>query len=223
MVSRERSNHNLGADIVVHSTTKWIGGHGTTIGKSFFPAVGSLLDLRIPGGMIIDSGKFDWAKNAKRFPQFNDPSPGYHGLKFVDTFGALAFAIRIRVEILRDMGAAMNPFGAQQLLLGVETLSLRCERIASNALKLAQWLAGHANVAWVSYPGLEEHKSHQTAKKYLPRGFGGVLSFGVKGGADAGSQVVDGFKMISNLAKYVISCIQTQCGLIIWNGSVYSD
>lgn len=128
---------------------------------------------------------------------------GYHGLKFVDTFGNLAFAIRVRVEILRDLGASMNPFAAQQTLLGVETLSLRAERIASNALTLAKWLKSNEKVAWVSYPGLEEHKSHSLAKKYLPRGFGGVLSFGVKGGADAGSQVVDGFKLISNLAKYV--------------------
>lgn len=173
-----------GADIVVHSATKWIGGHGTTV-----------------GGVIVDSGNFDWEKNAKRFPQFNDPAPGFHGLKFLDTFGPMAFIIRVRVEILRDLGACMNPFAAQQLLLGVETLSLRCERHASNALTLAKWLKDHKHVAWVSYPGLEEHASHQLAKKYLPRGFGGVLAFGVKGGSAAGSQVVDGFKMISNLAK----------------------
>ena len=168
----------------MHSATKWIGGHGTTI-----------------GGIVVDSGKFDWGKNAKRFPQMNDPSEGYHGLKFWDTFGPITFAIRVRVEILRDLGSAMNPFAAQQLILGIETLSLRCERIASNALKLAQWLEKNKNVAWVSYPGLESHQSHQLAKKYLPRGSGGVLSFGVKGGGAAGSQVVDGFKLISNLAK----------------------
>ncbi|MCJ1423732.1 Homocysteine synthase [Sticta canariensis] len=173
-----------GADIVVHSATKWIGGHGTTI-----------------GGVVVDSGKFDWGKNAQRFPQFNDPSEGYHGLKFWDTFGPITFAIRLRVEILRDLGSALNPFAAQQFLLGLETLSLRCERHASNALKLAQWLEKHENVAWVSYPGLESHKSHQLAKKYLPRGSGGVLSFGVKGGGEAGSQIVDGFKLISNLAN----------------------
>jgi len=173
-----------GADIIVHSTTKWIGGHGTSI-----------------GGMVVDSGNFDWEANAKRFPQFNDPAEGYHGLKFVETFGKLAFLIRVRVEILRDLGTCLSPFNAQQFLLGVETLSLRCERHAENALKLAQWLEKHPNVAWVSYPGLESHASHQLAKKYLPRGFGGVLSFGVKGGATAGSQVVDGFKLVSNLAK----------------------
>ena len=176
-----------GADIVVHSATKWIGGHGTTI-----------------GGIVVDSGKFDWGKNAKRFPQFNDPSEGYHGLKFWDTFGPITFAIRLRVEILRDLGMALNPFAAQQLLLGIETLSLRSERHAYNALKLAQWLQDNDRVSWVSYPGLESHQSHKLAKKYLPRGFGGVLSFGVKGGQEAGSQVVDGFKLISNLAKYAV-------------------
>jgi O-acetylhomoserine/O-acetylserine sulfhydrylase len=173
-----------GADIVVHSATKWIGGHGTTV-----------------GGVIVDSGKFDWGKHAKRFPQFNDPSEGYHGLKFYDTFGPITFIIRARVEIMRDLGASLNPFAAQQLLLGLETLSLRCERHAYNALKLAKWLESNKNVSWVSYPGLESHPSHALAKKYLPRGFGGVLSFGVKGGGQAGSQVVDNFKLISNLAN----------------------
>jgi len=170
----------------VHSATKWIGGHGTTI-----------------GGLVIDSGKFDWGKNAKRFPQMVEPSPGYHGLKFWETFGPITFAIRCRVEILRDLGAALGPFAAQQLIIGVETLSLRAERHAQNSLKLARWLQDNENVSWVSYPGLESHQSHELAKKYLPRGFGGVLSFGVKGGEKAGSQVVDNFKLISNLAKYV--------------------
>ncbi|KMU82898.1 MET17 [Coccidioides immitis H538.4] len=173
-----------GADIVVHSATKWIGGHGTTI-----------------AGVVIDSGKFDWGKHGKRFPQFIEPSEGYHGLKFWETFGSIAYAIRVRVEILRDLGAALNPFGAQQILLGIETLSLRGERHASNAIALARWLEKNENVAWVSYPGLESHPSHETAKKYLKRGFGGVLSFGVKGGAAAGSEVVDNFKLISNLAN----------------------
>ena len=150
---------------------------------------------------MVDSGKFDWAKNSSRFPQMNEPAPGFHGLKFLDTFGPLAYVIRIRVEILRDLGSALNPFAAQQLLLGLETLSLRSERHGYNALKLAQWLEKNEHVSWVSYPGLENHPSHRLAKKYLPRGFGGVLSFGVKGGEAAGSQVVDGFKLISNLAK----------------------
>ena len=192
-----------GADIVVHSATKWIGGHGTTI-----------------GGIVVDSGKFNWGAHASRFPQFNDPSEGYHGLKFWDTFGAISFAIRVRVEILRDMGTALNPFAAQQFLLGIETLSLRCERHAYNALKLAQWLEKHENVAWVSYPGLESHQSHKLAQKYLPRGYGGVLSFGVKGGAAAGSEVVDGFKLISNLAKFVPSPLPQPSYLSTTNPSV---
>jgi O-acetylhomoserine/O-acetylserine sulfhydrylase len=173
-----------GADIVVHSATKWIGGHGTTI-----------------GGVIIDSGKFDWGKHADRFPQMVEPSDGYHGLKFWETFGPITFIIRARVEILRDLGACLSPFAAQQLLLGLETLSLRAERHAQNSLALAQWLEKSEYVSWVSYPGLESHPYHAIAKKYLPRGFGGVLSFGVKGGGVAGSQVVDGFKLISNLAN----------------------
>lgn len=173
-----------GADIVVHSATKWIGGHGTTI-----------------GGVIIDSGKFDWGKNGKRFPEMVEAAPGYHGMKFWENFGPLTFAIRVRVEVLRDLGSSLNPFAAQQLLLGVETLSLRAERHGQNALAVAKWLEKNPHVSWVSYPGLESHPSHTIAKKYLTRGFGGVLSFGVKGGGAAGAQVVDGFKLISNLAN----------------------
>lgn len=170
--------------VVVHSATKWIGGHGTTI-----------------GGIIVDSGKFDWGKHGKRFPQMVEPSDGYHGLKFWETFGAITFIIRVRVEVLRDLGACLNPFAAQQLLLGIETLSLRAERHAQNALALARYLEKSPYVSWVSYPGLENHPSHELAKKYLKRGAGGVLSFGVKGGGKAGSQIVDGFKLISNLAN----------------------
>ncbi|OAA71227.1 O-acetylhomoserine-lyase [Cordyceps fumosorosea ARSEF 2679] len=173
-----------GADIVVHSATKWIGGHGTTI-----------------GGVIVDSGKFDWGANAARFPQFNEPSEGYHGLKFWETFGAISFIIRARVEIVRDLGAYLNAFAAQQLLLGAETLSLRAERHAQNALALAQYLEKSPKVSWVKYPGLPSHPSHETAKKYLKRGFGGVLSFGVNGGVEEGAKVVDSFKLISNLAN----------------------
>ncbi|KAM3497836.1 hypothetical protein MY10362_008825 [Beauveria mimosiformis] len=173
-----------GADIVVHSATKWIGGHGTTV-----------------GGVIVDSGKFDWGANAARFPQFIEPSAGYHGLKFWETFGALSFIVRARVEIVRDLGAYLNAFAAQQLLLGTETLSLRAERHAQNALALARYLEKSDKVSWVSYPGLASHPSHETAKKYLKRGFGGVLSFGVKGGVAEGAKVVDNFKLISNLAN----------------------
>ncbi|KAM3436624.1 hypothetical protein MY4824_004217 [Beauveria thailandica] len=173
-----------GADIVVHSATKWIGGHGTTV-----------------GGVIVDSGKFDWGANAARFPQFIEPSAGYHGLKFWETFGALSFIVRARVEIVRDLGAYLNAFAAQQLLLGTETLSLRAERHAQNALALARYLDRSDKVSWVSYPGLASHPSHETAKRYLKRGFGGVLSFGVKGGVAEGAKVVDNFKLISNLAN----------------------
>lgn len=173
-----------GADIVVASATKWIGGHGTTI-----------------GGIIVDSGKFDWGKHGAKFPQFVEPAPGYHGIKFWESFGPATFALATRLEILRDLGATLNPFAAQQLIIGVETLSLRAERHAQNALALAKWLEASDKVSWVSYPGLESHASHEIAKKYLKRGFGGVLSFGVSGGGEAGSKIVDNFKLISNLAN----------------------
>ncbi len=169
---------------MVHSATKWIGGHGTTI-----------------GGVIVDSGKFDWGKHAARFPQMVEPAEGYHGLKFWEAFGPITFIIRVRVELLRDFGPSLNPFAAQQLLLGVETLSLRAERHAQNAQALAEYLEKSPYVSWVSYPGLKSHPYHEAAKKYLPRGAGGVLSFGIKGGGAAGSQVEDGFKLISNLAN----------------------
>ncbi|QRW09782.1 Cys/Met metabolism PLP-dependent enzyme [Ceratobasidium sp. AG-Ba] len=173
-----------GADIVVHSATKWIGGHGTTI-----------------AGVIVDAGKFDWAASG-RFPSFTEPSEGYHGLKFSETFGPLAFAVKLRVEILRDLGAALNPFGAFLLLQGLETLSLRAQRHADNALALAQWLEQHPAVSWVSYPGLPSHPSHNIAKRLLRANtYGGVLSFGVKGDANIGSAVVDKLKLASNLAN----------------------
>ncbi|KAG8826503.1 Homocysteine synthase [Serendipita sp. 401] len=175
---------DLGADIVVHSATKWIGGHGTTI-----------------GGVVVDSGKFDWAKSGK-FPQFTEPSEGYHGLKFWDAFGPISFAIKLRVEVLRDLGATLNPFAAFQLLTGVETLSLRVQRHCDNALALARHLEKHPKVSWVLYPGLESHPSHERAKKLLrPNTFGGVLSFGVKGDATVGSLVVDKLKLASHLAN----------------------
>ncbi|KEP46699.1 O-acetylhomoserine (thiol)-lyase [Rhizoctonia solani 123E] len=173
-----------GADIVVHSATKWIGGHGTTI-----------------AGVVVDGGKFDWAASG-RFPSFTQPSEGYHGLKFSETFGPVAFAVKLRVEILRDLGAALNPFGAFLLLQGLETLSLRAQRHSDNALALAQWLEQHPAVSWVSYPGLPSHPSHANAKRLLrPNTYGGVLSFGVKGDASIGSAVVDKLKLASNLAN----------------------
>ncbi|KAI5294902.1 Homocysteine synthase [Ascosphaera acerosa] len=173
-----------GADIVVHSATKWIGGHGTTI-----------------GGVVIDSGRFPWAEHPERFPQFAEPSLGYHGLVFNDAVGKDAFAVRCRVETLRDLGSTLNPFAAQQLLLGLETLSLRCERHAENTMKIAQWLEANDNVKWVSYPGLESHPCHDLATKYCPRGYGGVLCFGVKGDDESGQKLVDSFNLISNVAN----------------------
>jgi len=172
-----------GADIVLHSATKWIGGHGQTI-----------------GGIVIDSGKFDWTNG--RFPSFTEPSEGYHGLKFSEAFGSAAFAIKLRVEILRDMGGCMNPFSAFLLLTGLETLSLRVQRHCDNALALAQWLEKHPKVAWVQYPGLASHPSHAIAKRlFRPNAYGGVLSFGVKGDAKVGSQVVDKLKLASILVN----------------------
>ena len=178
-----------GADIVVHSATKWIGGHGTSI-----------------GGVIVDSGKFDWGNG--KFPLFTEPSPGYHGLKFWDVFGTpgqlgnIAFIIRARVEQLRDLGPALSPFNAFLLLQGLETLSLRVQRHSDNALALARWLKKHPLVTWVSYPGLEDHPYHKNAKKYLREGqFGGVLVFGIKGGHDAGRALIDNLKLASLLAN----------------------
>jgi O-acetylhomoserine (thiol)-lyase len=177
-----------GADIVVASATKWIGGHGTSI-----------------GGVIVDSGNFDW-RNGK-FPLFTEPAPGYHGLNFAEVFGPdgafgnIAFAIRARVEGLRDFGAAQAPFNSFLFLQGLETLSLRVQRHVDNALELAHWLEQQPQVAWVNYPGLETHPSHETAKRYLTNGFGAVLSFGVRGGYDAGRKFIDTLQLASHLAN----------------------
>ncbi|KAI0070428.1 O-acetylhomoserine ami [Panus rudis PR-1116 ss-1] len=173
-----------GADIVVHSATKWIGGHGTTI-----------------AGVIVDAGKFDWAASG-RFPSFTEPAEGYHGLKFTEAFGPLAFILKARLDVLRDLGTTLNPFASFLLLQGLETLSLRSERHSENAFALAKWLEKHPKVAWVSYLGLESHVSHNLAKKlFRPNYFGAMLSFGVKGDAKVGSQVVDNLKLASNLAN----------------------
>jgi O-acetylhomoserine (thiol)-lyase len=178
-----------GADIVVESATKWIGGHGNSI-----------------GGVIIDSGKFDWAKSGK-FPFFTQPSPGYHGLVFNDVFGLkgpfgnIQFIIRARVEGLRDLGPALSPFNSFLLLQGLETLSLRVQREVDGALSLAKWLKTHPQVAWVNYTGLEEHPSHARARKYLRNGFGAVLTFGIKGGFEAGKKFINGVKLASHLAN----------------------
>ncbi|OAB60910.1 O-acetylhomoserine aminocarboxypropyltransferase [Leptolyngbya valderiana BDU 20041] len=177
-----------GADIVVQSATKWIGGHGTSI-----------------GGVIVDSGKFDWGNG--KFPVFTEPSPGYHGLNFYETFGPngpfgnIAFIIRARVEGLRDLGPCLSPFNAFLLLQGLETLSLRVDRHTQNALALAKWLDSHSQVEWVSYPGLSDHAYHERAKKYLKHGFGCVLSFGIKGGMEAGRTFINSVKLASHLAN----------------------
>ncbi|MBD1843477.1 O-acetylhomoserine aminocarboxypropyltransferase/cysteine synthase [Cyanobacteria bacterium FACHB-63] len=177
-----------GADIVVESATKWVGGHGTSI-----------------GGVIVDSGKFDWGNG--KFPLFTEPAPGYHGLNFNDVFGTqsqfgnVAFIIRARVEGLRDLGACLSPFNAFLLLQGLETLSLRVQRHVDNALELAQWLKQHPKVEWINYLGLPEHPYHDRAKKYLKHGFGGVLNFGIKGGIEAGRSFISHVKLASHLAN----------------------
>jgi O-acetylhomoserine/O-acetylserine sulfhydrylase len=177
-----------GANIVVESATKWIGGHGTSI-----------------GGVIVDGGNFDWGNG--KFPQFTEPSEGYHGLKFWDVFGAnspfgnIAFAIRARVEGLRDYGNALSPFNAFLLLQGLETLSLRMERITENALHIAEWLEGQDWVDYVNYPGLASSQYHSLAVKYLKRGFGGVLTFKVKGGTKNADNIVNNVQLISHLAN----------------------
>ena len=177
-----------GANIVVESATKWIGGHGTSI-----------------GGVIVDGGNFNWGNG--KFPQFTEPSEGYHGLIFNDVFGAkgpfgnIQFIIRARVEGLRDWGASLSPFNAFQLIQGLETLSLRAERIAQNALELATWLESRPEVEKVNYPGLKSSKYNNLATKYLKRGFGGVLNFDVKGGKEAAKVLIDNLKLISHLAN----------------------
>ena len=178
-----------GADIVTASATKWIGGHGTTI-----------------GGVIVDAGTFPWDNG--RFPEFTEPNPNYHGLQFWETFGPdgvldtnVAFAMRARVEGLRDFGPAQNPFGSFLLLQGLETLSLRVQRSCDNALELATWLRAQDAVSWVSYPGLEDHPYHERANRYLENGYGAVLTFGVKGGVDGGKRFVENVELASHLAN----------------------
>lgn len=179
-----------GANIVVESATKWIGGHGTSI-----------------GGVIVDGGNYNWGNG--KFPQFTEPSEGYHGLKFWDVFGEgnplglpnVAFSIRARVEGLRDFGASQSPFNAFLLLQGLETLSLRVERHAQNALALAEWLESHPLVEFVWYPGLASSPYHTLAKKYLQNGFGGVLQFGIKGGIENGKKFINSIQLISHLAN----------------------
>lgn len=178
-----------GADIVLHSATKWIGGHGTSI-----------------GGIVVDGGTFNWGAEPRFKAFYQDPDAAYHGLKFAEAFGDvgganIAFAIRLRVSLLRDIGAALSPFSSFLFLQGLETLHLRIERHCENALKVAQFLADHPLVTWVSYPGLANHPTHARAKRYLDRGFGGVLTFGVRGGAEAARRVASSTKLFSLLAN----------------------
>lgn len=179
---------SYGANVVLHSATKWIGGHGTTI-----------------GGILIDGGNFNYGNG--KFPQFSEPSEGYHGLVFNEVFGPegpfgnIAFAIRARVEALRDFGPAQAPFNSFLLLQGLETLSLRVQRTVDNALELAKWLDAHEQVEVVKYPGLAHSTYHEVAKKYLPNGFGGVLSFKLKGDREQAIQFVDNLELISHLAN----------------------
>jgi O-acetylhomoserine (thiol)-lyase len=172
-----------GADIVVHSATKFIGGHGTSI-----------------GGVIVDSGKFDWKASGK-FPGFTEPDPSYHGLVYVDAVGPIAYAIKARVQLMRDIGACLSPFNAFLLVQGLETLHLRMERHSENALKVAQFLEQHDAVLNVNYPGLPGHPSYDLAKKYLPKGAGAILTFEIKGGVEAGKKVINSVKLFSHLAN----------------------
>jgi len=173
-----------GADIVIHSCTKFIGGHGTSI-----------------GGVIVDSGNFDWKASGK-FPGLTQPDPAYHGIVYTDAVGSLAYIIKARVTLLRDIGPAMSPFNAFMFLQGLETLHLRMERHCSNALKLAKFLQAHPKVAWVDFAGLETHVDHSRAKLYFTPGmFGSIFTFGVKGGAEAGVDVIRNVKLASHLAN----------------------
>ncbi|VWD03295.1 O-acetylhomoserine aminocarboxypropyltransferase [Burkholderia lata] len=173
-----------GADIVVHSLTKYLGGHGTSL-----------------GGAIVDSGKFPWAEHADRFKRLNEPDVSYHGVVYTEAFGPAAYIGRARVVPLRNMGAAISPFNAFQILQGIETLALRVERISDNALKIAQHLARHENVEWVNYAGLPDHPDHPLVARYLSGRAPGILTFGVKGGRDGGAKFQDALKLFTRLVN----------------------
>jgi len=173
-----------GADIVVHSLTKFMGGHGTSI-----------------GGVIVDSGKFDWTAYADRFPGLTKPDPSYHGVVWSDALGPAAYIGRIRTVLLRNTGAALSPFNAFLILQGIETLPLRMERHSGNALAVAEHLSKHPSVSWVSYPGLPSQPDHEVAKRILTGGFGAILTFGLKGGREAGRSFINNLKLFSHLAN----------------------
>lgn len=171
-----------GADIVVYSLTKFIGGHGTSI-----------------GGCVVDGGTFPWDNG--KFPEFTAPDPAYHGAVFWELLGNLSFIVKMRVQLLRDLGACLSPFNAFQLIQGLETLHVRMPRHVENALKVAQWLEQHPLVSWVNYPGLASHPDHQRAQKYLPSGAGAIIGFGIKGGKEAAVRFIDKVKLASHLAN----------------------
>jgi O-acetylhomoserine (thiol)-lyase len=172
-----------GADIVVHSATKFMGGHGTSI-----------------GGVIVDSGRFDWAGSGK-FPEFTEPDPSYHGIIYTEAFGPAAFIAKARVQLLRDTGACMSPFNAFLLLQGLETLSLRVERHLSNTKRVVEFLSRHPKVSWVNYPSLPGNKYYDLARKYFPRGAGSIFTFGIKGGMEAGIRFIESLELFSLLAN----------------------
>jgi len=171
-----------GANIVIHSLTKFIGGQGTSL-----------------GGVVIDAGNFDWTSG--KFPEFTEPSKGYHGLKYSEALGDIAFIVKLRLEGLRDFGGALSPYNAFQIIQGLETLEVRIKQHSKNALELAEWLDSHDEVAWVNYPGLKNNKYNELATKYLPRGQSGVVTFGLKGGFEAGKKITDSTHLFSLLAN----------------------
>lgn len=171
-----------GADIVVYSLTKFIAGHGTSI-----------------GGCVVDGGKFPWDNG--KFPEFTEPDPSYHGIRFWDVLGNASYIVKMRVELLRDLGAPLSPFNSFQILQGLETLHVRMPRHVQNARQVAEWLERHPNVSWVNYPGLESHKDHGRAARYLPKGPGAIIGFGIKGGVAAGRKFIDNVKLLSHLAN----------------------
>ncbi|MCX7780757.1 MAG: homocysteine synthase [Negativicutes bacterium] len=173
---------DFGADLIIHSATKFIGGHGTSM-----------------GGLVVDGGRFDWGNG--KFPSLSEPDSSYHGLVYSQALGAQAFITRLRVQILRDLGACISPFNSFLLLQGLETLHLRMRQHSDNALAVARYLAGHPSVSWVNYPGLESHPSFTLARKYFPQGAGAMLTFGIKGGVDAGRRFIDSLELFSLLAN----------------------
>ncbi len=174
---------DFGADVIIHSATKFLGGHGTSI-----------------GGIIVDAGRFDWQKSGK-FPGLTEPDPGYHGLKYTETYGPAAYIAKARLQLLRDTGACISPFNSFLFIQGIETLSLRVEKHVQNAQRVAEFLHEHPNVSWVNYPGLPSDKQYTRARKYLPKGAGSIMTFGVKGGLEAGRRFIQNLKVFSLLAN----------------------